>query len=616
MKKNRLLILTFLLFFSLKAISQPVWNVNPGSYSYNMTITGAVNLNYTESTDPNDMVGAFIGGECRGVQNLVYNNATKRYIAYLMIYSNEVSGTINFKVYDASANAEIDIPVTKEFEINGIIGNTEAPYIWSNPTLSSEAEILTFGISGQSGSTTLEGTNISLKMPFGTDLTSLVADFTTSPYARVQIEGVNQNSGITANDFSAEVQYDLRSADETTQKSYTVTVTHANAEPTDIHLSANSIEENTEAGTKIGILTTDDLNTDDTHTYALVAGTGDTDNASFELSGDTLRIQTVPDYESQTSYSVRVQTDDGQGGVFEKQFTISVTDLNDETPQLTSAQIALPEDYAPRIVQTMQATDADVSPEFRELSFHITNGNQQAKFEIDTISGEVSLIADLDYETTTRYELEITVSDGVHSSTGVLKVEITDLNDETPQVEPGSVQISETMPPGEEIDRVRATDADANSTLDFSISGGNTGSAFSIDPITGIISLEKPLNFEETPVYELEITVSDGLNAGKGTFTIQLIDFDESQFSATNTISPNHDGINDYWYVEKASAYRNFIFRIFDNTGQIIYQSRGYNNDWDGTYNDRQLPIGVYYYTVKSETCSQCQFSGTISLIR
>lgn len=64
---------------------------------------------------------------------------------------------------------------------------------------------------------------VSIKAPFGTDLSSLVASFTMSPNATVRIGTVNQSSGFTANDFSMTKTYTVVAQNGVTQE-YTVTV--------------------------------------------------------------------------------------------------------------------------------------------------------------------------------------------------------------------------------------------------------------------------------------------------------------------------------------------------------------------------------------------------------
>ena len=130
-----------------------------------------------------------------------------------------------------------------------------------------------------------------------------------------------------------------------------------NNPPTALSLSNDRIQENI---TVVGAFTTTDQDTGDTHSYTLVPGTGAEDNGLFALSVDgMLSFQAAPDFDnpmdmgdtpSNNTYSIRVQTNDGNGGIFEETFIIQVTDPN---PQISYAgnfdissvtfdQIALP----------------------------------------------------------------------------------------------------------------------------------------------------------------------------------------------------------------------------------------------------------------------------------
>ena len=99
-----------------------------------------------------------------------------------------------------------------------------------------------------------------------------------------------------------------------------------NEAPTDISLSNSSVAENQPVDTAVGDFSTTDPDTGNTFTYTLMAGTGDTDNASFNISGDSLRTSEVFDYDTKNSYSIRVRSADQGGLYFEKAFTITVID--------------------------------------------------------------------------------------------------------------------------------------------------------------------------------------------------------------------------------------------------------------------------------------------------
>ena len=122
---------------------------------------------------------------------------------------------------------------------------------------------------------------------------------------------------------------------------------NANKAPTDIALSATTISENAGANAVIGTLTTTDPDAGNRFTYTLVAGTGSTDNAAFNISGNQLRATASLDFEAKRSYSVRVRSTD-QGGLFtEKTFTITVTNV-DEDAWTIMVYMAHNSDYADR----------------------------------------------------------------------------------------------------------------------------------------------------------------------------------------------------------------------------------------------------------------------------
>ena len=113
-----------------------------------------------------------------------------------------------------------------------------------------------------------------------------------------------------------------------------------NSTPTDIALGPASVDENQPSGTVVGSLTTTDPDTADTHTYSLVAGSGDTDNNSFSIPTGSNQLQTsaVFDFETKNSFSIRVQTDDGNGGTFQKSVGIALDNLIDTVSLTMSLQ--------------------------------------------------------------------------------------------------------------------------------------------------------------------------------------------------------------------------------------------------------------------------------------
>jgi len=107
----------------------------------------------------------------------------------------------------------------------------------------------------------------------------------------------------------------------------------ANNAPTDLALSATSVNENVPANTVVATFSTTDPDTGNTFSYSLIGGTGSTDNTAFAIADNSLKINASPDFETKSSYSVRVRSTDNGGLSVEKVLTIQVNNVN-EAPTL------------------------------------------------------------------------------------------------------------------------------------------------------------------------------------------------------------------------------------------------------------------------------------------
>ena len=170
-------------------------------------------------------------------------------------------------------------------------------------------------------------------------------------------------------DFEAKRSYSIRvrARDErgaTFQKALTIAVTDVaeNATPTDVSLAPASVAENEPAGTGVGTLSAADPDAGQAHTFALVAGEGDADNAAFAVVGDQVRTGQPFDFESRSSYSIRVATTDAAGATFAKALTITVTDADDPPTAVDDAATAAEDSAAGAIDVLANDTDSDGGP--------------------------------------------------------------------------------------------------------------------------------------------------------------------------------------------------------------------------------------------------------------
>ena len=85
-----------------------------------------------------------------------------------------------------------------------------------------------------------------------------------------------------------------------------------------------------------------------------------------------------------------------------------------------------------------------------------------------------------------------------------------------------------------------------------------------------------------------------------------------------DAITPNGDGINDEWEILDIDRYPNAEIQIFNRWGSLIFSSSGanYNNNkWQGNFENKELPVGTYYYTINLNDGSELQ-TGAVTIVR
>jgi large repetitive protein len=79
--------------------------------------------------------------------------------------------------------------------------------------------------------------------------------------------------------------------------------------------------------------------------------------------------------------------------------------------------------------------------------------------------------------------------------------------------------------------------------------------------------------------------------------------------------TPNGDGTNDFWNIPNSDLYPNMEVNIYNRWGNIIFESIGYKEPWDGTRNGKDLPTATYYYVIDYKDGSEA-LNGTVTIIR
>ncbi|XP_067464274.1 protocadherin Fat 3 [Thunnus thynnus] len=242
------------------------------------------------------------------------------------------------------------------------------------------------------------------------------------------------------------------------------------------------------------------------------------------------------DRESRDSYRVRVQATDqaGQQGALSSQvdLTILVLDVNDNAPvfQRRDYAVTVPEDVAVGTeVLRVLATSADIGPN-AEITYNIRSGNELKKFIINRNLGSISVADDLDFEVCKDYYLTIEAWDSGDpplSTATMVTIELMDVNDNAPAFSQDiyNVLVSEDASVGQTITRVLAEDLDSqvNGRITYSILKGDRSNHFWIDPVTGLLKVNKRLDRELISRYSLSVQAFDsGSPAMSSTVTINI----------------------------------------------------------------------------------------------
>jgi len=176
----------------------PAWTVDASAFSNTMTITGIVTIAGTELNSANDMVGAFVGTECRGVAHLLPSTVLGHSYAYLVIYSNEKAETVHFKVFQSSTDSIITLANSYMFVSDASVGTQAKPYIFSETAVNGSAiETIRFGVKDEEITIDKSLKTVAITFPDGTDLTSVTSTITTSAGSLATVNGDVINTSTT-----------------------------------------------------------------------------------------------------------------------------------------------------------------------------------------------------------------------------------------------------------------------------------------------------------------------------------------------------------------------------------------------------------------------------------
>ncbi len=109
--------------------------------------------------------------------------------------------------------------------------------------------------------------------------------------------------------------------------------------------------------------------------------------------------------------------------------------------------------------------------------------------------------------------------------------------------------------------------------------------------------------------YGVTVTDANGCSSGAN---FDLQDGEGDCLIVPTGFSPNGDNENDTWNIIGIEQFTKNQVQVFNRWGQTVFESKGTAVNWNGSYNDKLLPIADYYFVV--DLGNGQVFNGTLTI--
>ncbi|HEU5052924.1 MAG TPA: gliding motility-associated C-terminal domain-containing protein, partial [Hanamia sp.] len=120
----------------------------------------------------------------------------------------------------------------------------------------------------------------------------------------------------------------------------------------------------------------------------------------------------------------------------------------------------------------------------------------------------------------------------------------------------------------------------------------------------------------ETTVYTVTGTDQYGCSS-KDTVTVKVNFVGKGLYVLPNSFTPNNDGLNDCFGIQRWGQVTDLDFSIYNRFGQKIFHTNNPNICWDGTYNGNPQQPDIFVYIIKAKAaCGNIDKKGIVALLR
>ena len=267
-------------------------------------------------------------------------------------------------------------------------------------------------------------------------------------------------------------------------------------------------------GSRVGSVAPRDSNLDLSNVwFSIVSGNRDNFFDIENESGDLVLIR--PLGHTKKEFNLRVSLNDNVYGMSREIIEVKILTSEDDSSRapvlgVGSLQIKVAENTAIGTpIHAINLKAADNNGRNGSIRYSLLNQYPDNFFRIDTLSGALFLVKELDYESTEKVFMTLRAADSLKTSNVAVIVDVEDVNDHAPAfVSATTKEIQQETDIGVPFHRVMAVDADSGDagTIQYNIEGGNADNIFQLDASTGLLSVkERP----RRSTYRLSIRARD-----------------------------------------------------------------------------------------------------------
>ncbi|WP_315831151.1 VCBS domain-containing protein [Bradyrhizobium prioriisuperbiae] len=302
----------------------------------------------------------------------------------------------------------------------------------------------------------------------------------------------------------------VKSADGTATQVIDVTITGSNDAPIITSAASASEAEGTPVSHIVYQIAASDVDAGAAFSYSLSG----TDAGLFDVSSTgAVTFKSVPNYETQSSYTIVVHVNDG---IADTTQAVTITLTNVAPVIISPTTISVAEGISPSTaVYTAVATDVAGGVVHYSLT-----GTDAASFNIDATTGVVTFKAMPDYETKTTYSVIVHANDGALDSVQAVTINVTDV---APVItSPATATVAEGTSTSTAVYTATATDI-AGGAVHYSLTGADAA-AFNINATTGVVTFNAVPDYETKTTYNVIVHANDGTLDSLQAVTINVAD--------------------------------------------------------------------------------------------